>query len=82
MCRFPAAMLVFGPPYCRCHMTTSGAARARYDVTLFWIGSPIQPKYKTLTRQKTGKITVLYTLIFKFFWKTNWKTEDFAPKIS
>jgi hypothetical protein len=35
----------------RC-MTTSGAARARYDVTLFWIGSPIQPKYKTLTRQK------------------------------
>jgi hypothetical protein len=33
-------------------MTTSGACCCRYDVTLFCPGSPIQPKYKTLTRQK------------------------------
>jgi hypothetical protein len=33
-------------------MTTSGACCSRNDVTLFCPGSPIQPKYKTLTRQK------------------------------
>jgi hypothetical protein len=50
----------FRRPCCLCRdiavaiamcVTTSGTARSRCDVTLFWRGTPIQPKYKTLTRQ-------------------------------
>jgi hypothetical protein len=40
-------------------MTTSGACCCRYDVTLFCPCSPIQPKYKTMTRQKTPEISWL-----------------------
>jgi hypothetical protein len=65
----------FRRPCCLCRdiavaiamcVTTSGTARCRCDVTLSWRGTPIQPKYKTLTRQKLNfhlnppRITVLY----------------------
>jgi hypothetical protein len=52
---------VFRRPCCLCRhiavaiamcVMTSGTARSRCDVTLFWCGTPIQPKYKTPTRQQ------------------------------